>query len=129
MYLLCVVNSLLCMWNGNYVTSTWFSPMKISVPFDTSSVFGWYMKFLIQIWFAMCYNMYISTLIPYFANCCSYIHACYEQFKFDYLNFNDNFSKLLKNRLKFSRRHTPSCYEPFNSQLIDLVRFHIKIKE
>lgn len=117
------------MSNGNYDTSTWFSPMKISVPFDTSTVFGWYMRFLISMWISICQNMYVSSSIPFFANCCSYIHACYEQFKLDYLNFNNNFSKYLKKRFKLKRNYVPPSIETFESQLIDLVRFHIKIKE
>lgn len=73
--------------------------------------------------------MYVSSSNPFFANCCSYLHACNEQFKLDYLNFDNNFSNYLKKRFKLKRNYVPSLIETFESQLIDLVRFHIKMKE
>lgn len=78
LYLLSLIHSWVSMWNGNYETSTWFVPYKLVVPFDTSSIFGWYMLWLIQIYAGYTYVLSISAVISYFVSCCFYIEACCE---------------------------------------------------
>lgn len=134
LFLPSAAHSFYSMWMGNFDTSTWFTALQMSVPFDTSTVFGWYMKYLNQVWASIVFNLVTSTLIPYFANCCCYIGACSEQFKSNYKHLSHDFLKFLERSSKSNAPSTdnnqirPTMSE-IQSQLTDLVRFHIKMFE
>lgn len=120
-FLMAIVHSIVCMWRGNYQTSTWFLPYKMSVPFDTSTVFGWYIFWLVQIYAGYTYLFTISAVITYFVSCCFHIVACCEQFLYMFNALDSQFVEDVEmnyqNVLKVKK------------QLNDAIVFHIKIME
>lgn len=68
-----VVHSIVSMVSGNFDTSTWFFVLKIAVPFNTSTIFGWYMKLLLELLFAIVAISIITPIVTYLANCCLYV--------------------------------------------------------
>lgn len=86
--------SLYCMWRGNYDTSTWYTPYEMIVPFDTTTVFGWYfLVFGIQIHECYMYVFIAGASVSYFVSFCYYIEACCEQFNAIMFDMNDELTK------------------------------------
>lgn len=50
------------------------------VPFDTSTVFGWYVLWVVQIYAGYTYLFTITVVTTYFLSTCIYVGACCEQF-------------------------------------------------
>lgn len=75
------VHSIICVISGNFDTATWLFFANLHVPFDTSTVFGWYIRFLIHIIGGYPYCFTITCIFPYLASICFYIEACCKQFK------------------------------------------------
>lgn len=80
-YGLFLINSFYCIYRGNLDTSTWMVPFNIDVPFDTSSVFGWYMFYIVQGFVAYTYSLNQPAIITFFMSCCLYIEALCEHFR------------------------------------------------
>lgn len=67
---------------GNLDVSTWALPMDLSVPFDTSTLWGWYLMWFFQFNISICYVSCTITITTYFVCCCIYIGAICEHFRF-----------------------------------------------
>lgn len=115
LFLLSLIHSWISMGNGNYKTSTWFSPYKFHSPFDTSTVFGWYMLWLIQVYAGYTYNLSISVIIMYFVSCCFYIEACCKHFITLYNEFDSYLTKDERKSIAAKR------------QLHEAILFHIEV--
>lgn len=71
MYAAALLYSLYCIIVGNFDTSTWELPFTLWVPFDTTTVHGWYLLWFIQFSMGMSYSSSQTTITSYFV-CCSY---------------------------------------------------------
>lgn len=69
---------------GNKDASTWALPMDLSVPFNTSTISGWYTTWFFQFNISLCYVSCIITITTYFVCCCIYINAICEHYQFLY---------------------------------------------
>lgn len=65
---------------GHLDTSTWVLPFSLSVPFNTETIFGWYILCSIQFVMAFSYSSCISTTTSYFISSCFYIDAICDHF-------------------------------------------------
>lgn len=75
-----VIVSLVFIWKGNYDTDTWPPAGVVAVPFDTSTVFGWYMLQASQAVVTYCYAFCMSSTATLFLSSCFYIKAFSEHF-------------------------------------------------
>lgn len=75
-----LIHSIYDIINGNYDTSAWILPFRISVPFNTDCIWGWYLLFFITINLAFAYALAMSSLTSYFISCCFYISAVCQHF-------------------------------------------------
>lgn len=66
--------------NGSYDTSGWALPFFISVPFNTETLFGWYLLAFINVNISFAYSLGSITLTSYFISCCFYICAACEHY-------------------------------------------------
>lgn len=66
--------------SGNLVTSTWFLPFPVLMPFDSSSILAWYAVWFLQINIGTAYVLSITSTTLYFVCCCFYIRAICEHF-------------------------------------------------
>lgn len=78
MFIAAILYSIYCMLTENYDTSTWILPYKISVPFSTQTIHGWYMSCFIQWNIGVTYSLTMTTVSGYFVCCCLYISAIRE---------------------------------------------------
>lgn len=78
-----VAYSCLCIWQGNYDTSTWFTPYNLYFPFNTSKVIVWYAYLgTAQAVPVYMYVFVSSTTISYFVSGCIYLVAFCAHIKF-----------------------------------------------
>lgn len=67
---------------GNLDTSTWVDAFHILVPFDTRSISGWFVKWLIQLIMSITYVTTVISVTSYFICCYFYIDAMCNNFKY-----------------------------------------------
>lgn len=116
------LHSMICMWQGNFDTSTWFFPVKVVVPFDTSTVFGWYMKFFIYTTAVDVYFFAISSTVIYLASCCLYIEAGCKHFQLILKDIDENAGSGKINKKIFHRNR-------LKDQIRTGISFHIELIE
>lgn len=73
-------NSFTAMWNGNFDTSTWVVAYHTAIPFDTSTVLGWYLRLALQWIFAMLYVFTKTPVSTFYLSSCMYIEAMCRHF-------------------------------------------------
>lgn len=90
-------NSFFQLWRGNYDTSTWIVAFNIAVPFDISTVFRWYIFYMIQGLLAYSYSLNQPIIITFFMSCCFYTEALCEHFRLAIRATNFGGNSLIKN--------------------------------
>lgn len=71
-----ILYSWYCMWKANFDVSTWYTLYDTIVPFDTTTVIGWYLQFVfIHLPFPFMYCLVLGGIISHFLSCCLYIRA------------------------------------------------------
>lgn len=72
--------SIYCIYIGNLDTSTWVLAFNICLPFNTLNLFGWYLKWIINLAMSISYALSLTSITSYFVCCCIYIHAICKHF-------------------------------------------------
>lgn len=83
MFVAAALYSIYCILTGNLDTTTWILPYKLSVPFETRTIHGWYCLWFIETQIGISYSMVMVNISTYFVCCCFYIVGICEHF--DYL--------------------------------------------
>lgn len=109
-------HSIVCLWIGNLDTSTWFFVMQLTVPFETSNIFNWYILLLMECLDFVVLNFMFSGVLTYFVGCCFYIKATCEHFRYDYRHIEEK----IENKPKKA---------DINAELIKAASLHVKIIE
>lgn len=114
--------SLINMWFGNFDTSTWFIPVNLACPFDTSTIFGWYMMLLLfQIPCGFAFLLSITAIVTHFVSCCLYIIACCDHFKLKIQNLDQMIAKIS------DEHETNQENNKMNALIVDIISTHIDI--
>lgn len=125
-YVLTFIYSVYYICAGNYDTSTWPVLLEMSVPFDTTTMYGWYLLLLFaaSMDFAYITCMLLST--TQFIGCCMYIVAICNHFEsiVQMVDANIEQNRHEKNLRKISKAHAK-----INAQICDAIQIHIKIYE
>lgn len=118
--------SLYNIFTGNLDVSTWALPMDLSVPFDTNTLWGWYLMWFFQFNISICYVSCTITITTYFVCCCIYIGAICEHFRFmyDFAMENVEQNRNEKNPQEYERRRFL-----INEQMGKAANIHAKIFE
>lgn len=115
-YVLTFFYSIYCLCIGNYDASTWVPLLQMSIPFDTKTIYGWYLLLFMLI----CTDIaYLSCLIlgtTHFVGCCMYIMAICEHF--------DVAMQTVQATIEQSKRAME-----INRQMHKAIRIHVKINE
>lgn len=72
--------SIYCIHTENYDTSTWILPYRLSVPFDTKEIWGWYLLWFMQANIGFTYSTTQIAISSHFMSCCFYIGAICDHF-------------------------------------------------
>lgn len=86
--------SFYCMYDGNYDATTWILSYKLSVPFDITTVWGWYLIWIISTQIGIPYSLAMIALMSYFAGSCYHIIGICNHFKFVISSININSMKV-----------------------------------
>lgn len=79
-YVVAIFGSFYNIYIGNFDTSTWSSPYNLIVPFDKSTVLGWYLYLFVNFNMGMTYTASTTSVISYFVVCCLYTSAVCDHF-------------------------------------------------
>lgn len=66
---------------GNFDASTWPFSYPMEVPFDVSTIAGWYMRTFIYAYGCCVYYFISLAIIPYLVTCWLYISACCKHYQ------------------------------------------------
>lgn len=114
--------SFISMFMGNYDPSTWFFPIKYSVPFNSSTILGFYIKLTMYAVHGLhSYYMIILTSICYLVSCCYYINACCAHFQ----HMSNEVDRIISHDKEIKQEETIEV----NNRLKVAIEFHIKILE
>lgn len=110
-----IVHSIFCLCKGDYETSTWYLIYRMIGPFDSTSILGWYMMWLVQLYVAYTYSFVVSAVSTHFLSCSFYIEACCEQL----LSMFKMLDTIIQNEKEKLKRFQ------VKKQIGDAVAFHI----
>lgn len=111
---------------GNYDTSLWHLGFNVAVPFDQTSVWGWFLTWLTALLMAFSYAMCMTTITSLFFSFCYYIYAMC-----DHVNVLINSIAKTVQRMQAEERSrkTEKIRQHINTQLCNVIKFQIKIYE
>lgn len=111
---------------GNFDTSTWILGNNLILPFDTKSLWGWYLQLFIEfeMGFAYCSSMIPATTL--FVSCCTYIGAICDHCSLLIYSTNNSLSPVLdeKNSRKYNQKRLELIEKLFRT-----VKMHNKLHE
>lgn len=114
--------SIYCVLNGNYNTSSWLKPYNLVVPFETESISGWFMLYLIQCYLGTVYSLSKSSVISYFMSCCLYVAALCQHFAL----IVDQIKEINTKRLKMKGFELRKANIEVKIKMKELVIHHLK---
>ncbi|XP_055305885.1 odorant receptor 22c-like [Sitodiplosis mosellana] len=109
---------------GNFDTSTWFLPFTMVVPFDTSSVEGWYWFWFIQFSASLSYIMCMVSVSSYFMCCCFYIEAICDRFG---VIINSIRKSVKQNQIEKDKPKFLENRSKIRDQIHDAIDLHVNI--
>lgn len=118
--------SMYCIYRGNFDTSIWPLPFNYAVPFDETTVWGWYLMWFIQTNSAISYVSGVLSTTSYFMACCLYIDAICNHFELLVYSIDKATQQYLTEmnqtrKLKLRRK--------IKESFIDTVKQHVEILE
>lgn len=116
-----VAFSIFQIWRGNLDASTWFFPFKVSVPFDTTTILGWYVYATISSMEGCSAAVFLLVTVFYLACCCMYLKACCEHIQIIF----DDADEAIQAKNKSERQQKKQLQE----NIITAHFLHMKIME
>lgn len=118
--------SFYCIFVGKIDPSAWPLPFNMSVPFDITIMWGWYLMWFIQINAAFSYCLATVLTTSYFMICCFYINAMCDHFDFLIRSIEFDVRQNLKetNFLK-----SQQISQKITDKLINAVKHHSNVLE
>lgn len=117
-----IIHSMICMWHGNFDTSSWFFATKMSLPFDTSTVYGWYISLIFETLFPFAAIAIAMPPVSLLVGCCLYVVA-----------HRDHFKAIVNKMDAKISLNTKTCWilkmGEIDSDFEDMISFHVKITE
>lgn len=127
MYVISFIYSIYCICIGNYDTSTWPVLLEMSVPFETKTIYGWYLLLFTLISMDIAYLTSLFLGIIQFMGYCIYITAICEHFSLIMQTVQANVDEQ-------NLRETNRCkFEEIGMKIVaknrEAIQIHIKINE
>lgn len=118
--------SLYCILRGNYDTSAWTLPLDVAVPFDTTTLGGWYSFWFIQMNTDLAYAGSFILITSYFVCCCFYIGAICDHF--DFL-FDSIVEDIDGNRVETDLKKYQKRQQQIEIKIGRMIKVHMKMTE
>lgn len=114
--------SIYFIWIGQYDTSTWPRWFELPLPFDTASIWGWYLYFIGVTILDLMYMVFMISATTYFVGCCCYIEAMCEHIDRIVQTIQSDFSDYEQ------RKFNPHQCKVFDSQIMQQIEKIIGIQ-
>lgn len=112
----------IAMLMGNFDTSKWYFPIAYVVPFDDTTILGFYGKtVLYSVYGLNSYFLVIVTAIGYFSSCCFYLNGFVENFQLMF----DEMDQIVSQNKRDTAKETTEIH----NRLKRAVDFHAKMFE
>lgn len=113
------------MFNGQMDTSKWILPFVISVPFDTSKFYGWYLLWFIQLNMSIAYTCVMLSITSYFVSCSVYICAICDHFDLIFKSLGKDVDECAE-----QKKGQPKCRSTeYRSKIKRAINIHVEIYE
>lgn len=125
-YVSTFIYSIYCICIGNYDTSTWPVLIEMSVPFDTKTIYGWYLLLFILNSMDIAYLTCLFLAATQFIGYCTYIAAICDHFDLMMQNVQANVEQNLRetNQQKFEETSMKII-----AKVREAIQIHVKINE
>lgn len=123
------ITSLYNIYVGNLDTSTWELTCKISVPFSTEPIWGWYILLFINFHMATSYSSCMSATTSYFFSSCFYIGAICNHLDVLIHSLKGDFQPNNETNESKPIKVTQKMYGKFKVKLRKAVELHVKSYE
>lgn len=126
MFVASIFSAIYYIFIGNLDTSTWLQPFSVSVPFETETIWKWFIFLFIQFNIGFSYSICISPTIAYFVCCCLYIGGICDQIDFMIASIANEvkMSQLEGNHSEFQQRN-----RKIKRELNQLIELHANMHE
>lgn len=125
-YVASLFYSIYCIWVGNVDTSTWFLPFHMVVPFDTQTIWGWYIFLLLQFNISLAYITCMIAITSYFLCSCAYIEATRDHFTSLIHSIRANVER---KEIERNLQKNKKICQKIKDELNEAIEFHTKIIE
>lgn len=126
MFLVAIFKSTFDIICGNYDTSAWDLPFRMSLPFNIDSVLGWFLSLFIQLNTSITYVLIMIPVTTYFMSCCLYLQTICDHFDMliDTVKNNVEINQMEKNIFKYKKRELQ-----IKEHLCHAIKIHCNVYE
>lgn len=118
--------SIYFMFMGSFDPSTLPLPYYMVVPFDDTTIWGWYLLWFIQCVMSFNYSMGVISTTSYFLCCCIYIDTMQKHIALLFATLKDNVDQIKNLKRQTAYRKLRQDIQGYLHQAIDL---HVHILE
>lgn len=121
-----LIYALFCIASGNYDTSKWNLAVYVVVPYDQTSVWGWFLTWFIILFMACAYALCMTTITSLFVSCCYYIYAMCDHFS---VLINSVSLTVEQMQTQVTKSKIRKLRQQMHNQLCDMIKLQVKIYE
>lgn len=118
------IQSIYCICTGNYDTSTWSLSSKITVPFNTETIWGWYLLWFVHFNMGFSYVLSMVSITSYFVCCCFYISTICDHFDLHIKSADKYSDQLLKKKKQKKRK---GIYRSIKNSIFQAIDIHVQV--
>lgn len=118
------VQSIYFLSTGNFDASKFPLSYYMDVPFDTTTIWGWYLLWFIQCAMSFNYGMGMTSTTSYFLCCCLYIDTIRKHINFLFATLKDNFNQI--QNVNNQKNYHKLC-QNIQANLHEAIDLHVKI--
>lgn len=111
---------------GNHDNSSWMLPLNIVLPFDTSTISGWFVEWFLQCNAGFSYAISVSLSSMYFVCLCLNIITICNHFDFLLESVDQSLMQIQNEKIPKKRK---IVWFNINRTLCEAVKIHVKVNE
>lgn len=121
-----LIYSFYCIFAGDLNTSKWPHIFNLVLPFDSTTLFGWYLMWFFQMNVSLAYTLSTVSTTSYFVCCCYYITTICDHFQLLIASIKET---LCDNHDKNATTTNKKYFLQFKQQIDEAIELHVKLFE
>lgn len=126
-YVLIILYTLYCICIGNFDTTTWPPLTDVAVPYDETTIYGWFLTLLVIYGNELSYLLCFISASTYFVSCCNYIGAICDHF--NKLMHSIEIDVQQNQRKQMNQRRFDETKDSIITQFNKAIQIHVEIYE